>query len=509
MTVSFNHVPSGIRVPLFYAEIDNSKANTATAQLRTLLIGQMSGGRATPGVPVIVSSDTMGKELFGRGSMLARMNSIYRQNDPTGEVWAIPYNNLASGTSATGGFEVNGTATAAGVLSLHVGATLVQVAVALGDTAQAIANTAVAAINAKPDLPVTAEYAAVERTVDGVTVTVDTVVLTAKCNGTVSNDLVLAVNASGYASGEVLPDGVSVTVNSMTGGAGVPDFDSLGLAAAMGDDAYDFIVLPYSDSTSLNALKTIMDDNAGRWSYAQQVYGHVYTAKRDTLASLVDFGSNRNNQHETIVGLETGVPTPTEEVLAAYAAQNAAKIAIDPARPTQTLEMVGVTPAPRGARFILSERQSLLNHGIATQYVEGGYMRVERAITTYQVNAYGDADTSYLDSETLHTLAFVTRALRSRITSKYPRHKLASDGTRFGAGQAIVTPSIIRGELVAAYARLERQGIVENADLFAENLVVERDENDPNRINVLFPPDLVNQLRVFALLNQFRLQYEE
>ena len=54
MTVSFNHVPSGIRVPLFYAEIDNSKANTATAQLRTLLIGQMSGGRATPGVTVIV-----------------------------------------------------------------------------------------------------------------------------------------------------------------------------------------------------------------------------------------------------------------------------------------------------------------------------------------------------------------------------------------------------------------------------------------------------------------------
>ena len=50
-------------------------------------------------------------------------------------------------------------------------------------------------------------------------------------------------------------------------------------------------------------------------------------------------------------------------------------------------------------------------------------------------------------------------------------------------------------------------GIVENADLFAQNLIVERDANNPNRLNVLFPPDLVNQLRVFAVLAQFRLQY--
>jgi phage tail sheath gpL-like len=136
-------------------------------------------------------------------------------------------------------------------------------------------------------------------------------------------------------------------------------------------------------------------------------------------------------------------------------------------------------------------------------------MRVERAITTYQTNAFGDPDNSYLDSETMHTIAYVIRDLRTRITSKYPRHKLASDGTRFGAGQAVVTPSVIRAELIAAYRKLERKAIVENAELFAENLIVERDEDDPNRLNVLFPPDLVNQLRVFALQNQFRLQYEE
>jgi phage tail sheath gpL-like len=122
---------------------------------------------------------------------------------------------------------------------------------------------------------------------------------------------------------------------------------------------------------------------------------------------------------------------------------------------------------------------------------------------------FGDSDNSYLDSETLFTLAEITTRLKTAITSKYPRHKLANDGTRFGPGQAIVTPNVIRSELIAQYKAMEFEGLVENADLFAQYLIVERNVNDPNRVDVLLPPDLVNQLRVFAMLNQFRLQYRD
>ena len=153
--------------------------------------------------------------------------------------------------------------------------------------------------------------------------------------------------------------------------------------------------------------------------------------------------------------------------------------------------------------------ETLLNNGIATLYVEGGYVRIERAITTYQTNKFGDADNSYLDSETLFTLAEIVTRLKTAITSKYPRHKLADDGTRYGPGQAIVTPNVIRSELIAQYAAMERDGLVENADLFAKYLIVERNASDPNRVDVLLPPDVVNQLRVFAMLTQFRLQFSE
>jgi hypothetical protein len=51
-------------------------------------------------------------------------------------------------------------------------------------------------------------------------------------------------------------------------------------------------------------------------------------------------------------------------------------------------------------------------------------------------------------------------------------------------------------------------GLVENLVQFKAHLIVERDPNDPNRVNVLYPPDLINQLRIFAVLAQFRLQYD-
>ena len=165
---------------------------------------------------------------------------------------------------------------------------------------------------------------------------------------------------------------------------------------------------------------------------------------------------------------------------------------------------------PHEARFTMTERNTLLYDGIATSVVSSdGTVRIERAVTTYQKNVHDQVDTAFLDSTTLATLAYVLRDLRAAITSKYGRHKLANDGTRFGAGQAIITPLIARGEIVARYTALEELGVVENRKAFKAALIVERNATDPNRLDVLYPPDLVNQLRIFAVLAQFRLQYAE
>ena len=494
MTVSFNTIPANVRVPLFYAEVDNSQAGYFSQALRTLIIGQkLAAGVAAADTPILVSRTDEAKTQFGIGSMLARMHDVYRANDSFGEVWCLPLADNGAGVAASGTLTVTGPATAAGTVNLYVGSQRVQVAVAAADAATAIAAAINAAINADTTLPVTA------------TVLTGVVTVTAKHKGTLGNAIKLQLNYRGYAGGESTPAGVAVAVVAMSGGTADPTLTTA--LAAMGDEEYDFIVMPYTDSTSLDALKTVMNDSTGRWAYNRQLYGHVYTAKADSFANLVALGGARNDQHASIAGYETGVPNTPWEYAAAYGARNAVFLAADPARPTQTGELVGILPAPAGSRFIMTERQTLLNSGIATSYVGGGAVRIERAITSYQKNLWDQADPSYLDSETLHTLAYVLRRLRYNVTQKYPRHKLANDGTRFGAGQAIVTPSVVRGEILSEYAAMEEMGIVENAKEFAKHLIVERAANDPNRLNVLYPPDLVNQLRVFAVLAQFRLQY--
>lgn len=494
MTVSFNTIPANLRVPLFYAEVDNSQAGYFTQNVRQLLIGQkLAAGEAEANVPILISRSDEARQQFGIGSMLARMHEIARLNDPVGEIWCLPLADPDAGVQATGTITITGPATAAGTLNLWIGAQRVQVGVAAAATATNIAAAIVSAVNADTTLPVTAANT------DGV------VTLTARHKGLLGNDIKVQTNYRGLAGGEYTPAGVGVSIAAMSGGTGSPVLTD-GLTA-MGDEEFDFIIHPYSDVTSMDAFKTLMNDSNGRWAYNRQIYGHVYTATRGAFSALQSAGVLRNDQHATNAGFETGVPNPSWEYAAAYGARNAVFIAVDPARPTQTGELVGILPAPASQRFILTERQTLLNSGIATSFVSGGVVRIERAITTYQKNLWNQADPSYLDSETMHQLAYVIRRLRFAITQKYPRHKLANDGTNFGPGQAIVTPKVVRGEIVSVYAEMEFQGIVENAKAFADNLIVERDTVNPNRLNVLYPPDLVNQLRIFAVLNQFRLQY--
>lgn len=501
MSVSFNTIPADNRVPLFYAEMDNSAANTATTGAPSLLIGMaLPDAEIETNKPVLMPNADVAKKLAGHGSQLARMVECYRRIDPFGELWVIAVED--NGEAATGTLTITGRSTDVGAVNLYIGTRRIQVTVAIDASAEEVASALVSTINSAIDLPVTAEF---QGTSGGETQA--TVNLIAVNSGAIGNNIPLSLNYYGTASGEYTPPGLFVQIGKMSGGAGDPELNSV--ITAMGDEPYDYIGLPFCDSASLSLMSTEMDDSAGRWSYVRQLYGHVYTAKFGSLSELVDFGDSMNNQHITVCGYEPDMQTPLDELVALRLARQAVFLRIDPARPTQTGELTGALPAPTGKRFRITDQQSLLSHGVATAYTESGILRIQRDITTYKKNAYGVPDNSYLDSETLHTSAYVLRRLKAVITSKYGRHKLADDGTRFGPGQAIVTPNVIKGELSATYRQLEREGIVENFEMFQKYLIVERNANDPNRLDVLFPPDYVNQLRVFAVLNQFRLQYNQ
>jgi phage tail sheath gpL-like len=198
------------------------------------------------------------------------------------------------------------------------------------------------------------------------------------------------------------------------------------------------------------------------------------------------------------------------EAAAAYAAKAQRALINDPARPLQTLPLNGMKVAPVKDRFVFDELNSLALNGLAIQEVGSDRQpMILREQTTYQLNLYGQSDDAYELVTTLATLAKLLRNQKNAITSKFPRMKLADDGTKFGPGQAIVTPGIIKAELVNEYQMDMWNGLVQDLATFKRNLLVERDSTDPNRVNVLYPPQLINQLRIFAVLAQFRLQSDE
>ncbi|CQJ14013.1 phage tail sheath subtilisin-like domain-containing protein [Yersinia enterocolitica] len=493
MTIPFTHIPSNLRTPLFFAEFDNSQANTATTTQRTLIIGQMLNAGTLPAdVPVLVSSVATVAGQCGAGSMLHGQMAAYLANDIAGEIYILPLADTEAMVAATGKITVTTQASATGVISLYIAGIRVQVAVVATDEVAAVATALTAAINTTISLPVTAAA------VDAV------ITLTAKNKGAHGNTIDLRLNYLGSAGGETTPDSLVLAFTPMAGGAGVPELDDA--LANLQDRTFDFIINPYTDTASLNKIKDFLSDSTGRWSYAEQLYGHSFAAQSGTYGQLTAAGELRNDQHASLLGVN-GSPTPSYIWSAAYVGAIAQSLRNDPGRPLQTLTISGVLAPPLASRFTLTERNNLLHSGISTvTTADDGTVQVENIITTYQKNKYGAEDDSYLQIETLFLLMFVTRFLRTQVTSKFARMKLAADGTRFAPGSAIITPNIIRAELIAQYQTLEFNGYVQDAKGFAKGLIVEKSASNPNRVDVLWTGVLINQLRIFAVLNQFRLQ---
>ncbi|WP_303621294.1 phage tail sheath C-terminal domain-containing protein, partial [Herbaspirillum rubrisubalbicans] len=201
-----------------------------------------------------------------------------------------------------------------------------------------------------------------------------------------------------------------------------------------------------------------------------------------------------------------GEPGPVWEKAVLAGAVSAYYLAIDPARPLQTLVLPTRLPAPAAKRWLRSERNNILSYGGATTVVDnGGNVVIERAVTNYKTNASGTVDPSYRDIETMYTLSLMRYQVRARIAQRFPRHKLVDDTTPVAPGQAVAAPKDIKAELIALALDWVDAGIMENPDQFKSDLLVVRNKNDRNRVDVRLPPDLVNQFRVFAAQVQFRL----
>jgi len=493
MPITFENIPNAMRVPLFYAEL-TSGGTPFNSSERLLLIGQkLSTGSAAANVPVQITGKQLVEEtLFGAGSMLSDMVKAARKNSPLQEIWALPLADNAAGVAATGQVKLTTLTlpvTTATNLTVYIGGRKYTVSVTTTDTATTLGAKFLTEFAADTQANFTATNAA------GV------LTITAKHKGELGNSIDLRNDL--YGNESALSG--QVTFVAMAGGATNPVLTTA--LANLGDSDFLWIANPYTDAVSIAAMSAFMGDASGRWSPTSQIYGHVISAAVNTVANLSTLGNGLNDQHLSITGVYKS-PTPVWDWTAALAAKAALHLSAAPelSRPLQFLKLEGIMAPAIQDRFTLTDKNTLLYDGIGTYTVaRDGSVQIERMITTYKTNVQGTTDATFLDIQTLAQSQFAVRYLRNKVVSRHGRTALADDTAP--AQNGVTRPRDIRNTLIAGYAELAGLSVVENQSVFEQNLVVERNATDANRIDVSLPVDVVNQLRVIALAGNINLQF--
>lgn len=492
MTLQFNTIPGNIVAPIFSFEI-NSGGQFENAS-RVLAIGhRIAAGAAADNVPVPCYSTMEGRRLAGAGSMLDDMVRKHFANAPAQELWVLPV--PATGTAAVWTVSVDSVLSGGGQGVIEIAGRSVAVTYAAGDAATAVATALAAAVNnfydplSEASLPVTAAVGGEGHE--------DEVVLTARHAGLAGNEI--DVHVPVLAGGNAFAG--KLTITATTAGSGSPDL-SAGLAA-LGDDPFDWIVSAFSDDTNIARYKALLNDVSGRWAWNRQIYGHVFYPKTASTGDMTTHGLAQDDRHISIIPrpASAGVPEPGWEWAAAVAARIVPWLS-DGATGNVSRNHTGLVvqglraPRDRSKWYGYAARDAFLRSGVSTWVVDTvGRVTVDKIVTT-QRTTNGVTDTTFRDIQKIGQLIYVLRKLRSALAIEHGQKALADDNP--GNVMSVTTTRDIAATFMHAYQEMVLTGVLENAVLAAEMLRVERNADNPNRVDIYAPLDMVNPLDIMA-----------
>jgi len=461
--ISFDTIPASIRKPGKYFEF-NTKLAVRTLpnnRQRMLILGQINsaGGTVAAGLVTQVLSDADAALYFGWGSQAHLMVRAAIRANPYLDLSVL---SMANGTTAqTWTVTIANNATASGSIKLYIGNDLVETVVTNADTAANIAAAINTNIGNRADLPVTAG-------VVGAVVT-----LTAKTRGTIATQIDMTYAISGVTA-------TTVTIVAVTPGATDPAVNTA-LALVVGEQ-FDVIVSPFNALADLDFLKAHLDTVSGAM---EQRPGVGVAAIDGVLATVTTLAAGRNSGR-LLFGYLRDTRTPSYELAAALGAVLAGEE--DPARPLNTLELKGIHAPVVTSRFTRSEQESCLYNGTTPLEVgPGEKVQIVRAVSTYVHDGNAVDDISLLDITTIRTLDYVRKSVRERIALRFPREKLS-----------VKSAARVKTEIMDVLLKLEELEIIEEVAANKAGVLVERDLQDPNRLNARIPCDVVNGLHIFA-----------
>lgn len=295
-----SNIPSDKRRPgVFQSFDDYSGARGMGAADRTIVvIGIKTSAGTQPVHTPVLAPESDVATLFGVGSevdiMVKKVYETLRLLGAAAQVYAVAVA-APSGTAATRTFTVTGPATADGDLIVRIAGRQVRAAVKSGDSANTVAASLKAAIDAMAArLPCTAG------------VSTNVVTLTHRTTGVNGNDVAIAVDFA--------PAGLSVATASPVAGVGVASLTSA--LEALGSRDYLSVAAANHLAQDFTDFATHM---TAMWAPARKRYRHGFFGENASLGTATTLAAGANRK-DIVVGSYDGSPSLPCEIAAALAA---------------------------------------------------------------------------------------------------------------------------------------------------------------------------------------------
>lgn len=498
MATLFNYIPgAGLIDPGIFGEINS--AGQYESNTRILLCGHKSAaGSLAADKPAICATLGEAAQLAGPGSMLFEMFRVARRNAPVQEIWisAVP----VTGTAAQKTITVGALPTAGGDGVLEIAGRKLSINVGPSEAANTTAANIAAAVNAYVD-PLTQAY--LPFTAAAAT---NVVTLTGRHAGTLLNEVELYADA-GIAG--------NVFAGNLTFADSVPGTGAASMSAtlaALGDEPFDWIIAPFSDTANLDLAQTALSDLAGRWAWNIQLYGHYLTVMTGNTGAKTTFGLARRDRHISTLGRDAS-PIPSWEWIAGYVTRQVPWLADDTngnaARNQSDIVIEGLRP-PRDRTLWPKQpvNNVLLGSNISTYRVNAvGQVAIGKCITMERTDAQGMPDTTFRSIQQIAIAMHVMRYFRAGLSYRHGNKAYAK--TNPGNLPSISTNDDIFADMIAMHEELVDRGLLTNTREFALRLKVETDKTNPSRCNINMDLDGVDPLDIMAIGAWMYAQYPQ
>lgn len=480
-------IPNNQRYPLVAVNINNRFAVPGSAEqpYNALFIGpKVSAGSAATGSVVEITSLSDAVAKLGRGSASYEFCRGYFAAESGNPISVLVVAEDAAWVAQAHTLTFTETSLQAGTLALYAGGKRFAVDVAGTDTVTEIATKVAAAINDDAECVFSAVSAA------GV------VTATAKNTGEFTMQYKIEHSVAGD---EVLPSGLSLAIASSVAGSGKPStFDNTAL-----DSGKQYILLGTCFNTDNAYLGSLRDELVDRNKATRKIDGYLVTVVRDTVTNLITKGKAFNSQ---FISLFPAVGNTNISYVNGVLIGQISRIrSRDAAASELNAPLPGLLSPSPSEVFSESEQNTLLLNGVSAYKVVGGQVQISRIITTYKTDTNGVPDMSYYDLGVLLTLSYLRYDINILAISELSGAKIGEDGQVYDSGQRIITPTDLKGSLVARARGWAARGLIENPDAFAESVIVERDADDASRLNVELSPDITNSLLILGFDIKFLL----